>query len=76
MPRYFDYRYNCDMEILRFDSSEPNPKYRSWIDRLCAELSAVSVVSTGLPEAAAAFAGAPELEPANAFRALPTVLLT
>jgi hypothetical protein len=32
LPPYFDPHYNCEMEILRFDSERPNPRYRSWID--------------------------------------------
>jgi hypothetical protein len=77
IPRYFDSSYNCDMEILRFDSNEPNPKYRTWIDRLSAELSGVTVVSSGRPEFVAARAGMPaERESLPVFSALPSVLLT
>jgi hypothetical protein len=32
LPPYFDQHYNCEMEILRFDSERPNPRYQSWID--------------------------------------------
>ena len=32
LPPYFDPHYNCEMEILRFDSERPNPRYQSWID--------------------------------------------
>jgi hypothetical protein len=34
MPRYFDPRYDCDMEILRFDSRAPEPRVSDWIDEL------------------------------------------
>lgn len=34
MPRYFDPRYECDMEILRFDSRAPEPRVSDWIDEL------------------------------------------
>ncbi len=32
LPPYFDPHYNCEMEILRFDSERPSPRYRTWID--------------------------------------------
>jgi hypothetical protein len=32
LPSYFEPHYNCEMEILRFDSSRPNPRYRPWVD--------------------------------------------
>jgi hypothetical protein len=32
LPPYFDPHYNCEMEILRFDSERPNQRYRSWVD--------------------------------------------
>jgi hypothetical protein len=34
LPPYYDPQYGCDMEILRFDSSEPNPRFEAWIDEL------------------------------------------
>ena len=34
IPVYFDPQYGCDMEILRFDSRLPAPKYRSWVREL------------------------------------------
>ncbi len=34
LPVYFDPQYGCDMEILRFDSRMPAPKYRSWVNEL------------------------------------------
>ena len=77
IPRYFDYRYNCDMEILRFDSSQPNPKFQAWIDGLSAELRRVTVVSSGIPDRVpAGIRPAVEREPAPMFSALPSVLLT
>jgi hypothetical protein len=32
LPSYFEPHYKCEMEILRFDSSSPNPRYRPWVD--------------------------------------------
>jgi hypothetical protein len=34
LPVYFDAQYGCDMEILRFDSRLPAPRYRSWVNEL------------------------------------------
>jgi hypothetical protein len=45
LPPYYDPRYKCMMEILRFDSREPNPKYLSLIDRLRDKLAEVLVVT-------------------------------
>ena len=33
-PAYYDPRYGCEMQGLRFDSDLPNPKYRNWIEEL------------------------------------------
>ena len=45
MPRYFDPRFDCDMEILRFDSARPNPRFELWIEELKRYLSGVPVVT-------------------------------
>lgn len=45
IPKYYDPQYRCDMEILRFDSSKPNPRYESWIDRIEAQLASIPVVT-------------------------------
>ncbi len=44
LPRYFDSRYKCDMEILRFDSSRPNPKFAGIIEKLKQELTSAELV--------------------------------
>jgi hypothetical protein len=49
LPRYFDTRYDCEMEILRFDSDQPNPRYASIVELLCADLSAAMVVTPAHP---------------------------
>jgi hypothetical protein len=49
IPRYFDPAYHCDMEILRFDSAEPNPRYAEILDKLTADLASGEVVSAGKP---------------------------
>ena len=44
-PRYYDRRYQCELEILRFDSRHPNPRYRPMIDSLYNHLLTAPVVS-------------------------------
>jgi hypothetical protein len=39
LPAYFDPHYGCEMEILRFDSSNFSPKYRSLVEDLRLTLS-------------------------------------
>jgi hypothetical protein len=45
LPPYYDPRYECMMELLRFDSRDPNPRYVSLIDRLRENLAEVPVVT-------------------------------
>jgi hypothetical protein len=54
LPPYFDPRYNCMMEMLRFDSRSPNPKYMALIDGLRDRLADVLVIA---PPAVAQAAG-------------------
>lgn len=44
LPSYYDPQYSCEMEVLRFDSRFPNPKYRDWVDQLASCLSASPVI--------------------------------
>lgn len=44
IPRYFDPRYDCQMEILRFDSVQPNPRFEIWIEDLTRHLATVPVL--------------------------------
>lgn len=44
LPRYYDPAYRCEMEIVRFDSREPSPKYKPLVERLKAELMGARVV--------------------------------
>jgi hypothetical protein len=44
VPPYFDAYYGCEMELLRFDSRRPSPKYNSLIDSLRDRLAHVKVV--------------------------------
>ena len=49
LPAYYDPTYRCTMEVLRFDSRSPNPKYLSLIDSLRAEISCVSIYFPDAP---------------------------
>jgi hypothetical protein len=54
VPRYYDPRYDCDMEILRFDSRYPGRKYASLIKLLQEKMSHVHVIApASVPFAAA-----------------------
>ena len=55
LPHYFDPQYGCEMEVLRFDSNVPNPKYEGWITELHDYLLATTVIqrkNVGIPQAA------------------------
>jgi hypothetical protein len=44
LPSYYDPQYRCDMELLRFESSAPNPKYQARMARVAARLPDLPVV--------------------------------
>lgn len=46
LPPYFDEQYGCRMEVLRFDSRRPNPKYAGMIQDLAAEIRDVPVIAS------------------------------
>jgi hypothetical protein len=48
IPPYFDPAYNCRMEVLRFDSGVPNPKYESVVQSMAGQLAFVPVISAGV----------------------------
>ena len=48
IPSYHDPRYGCTMELLRFDSRQPHPKYAALVDMLCQKLASVPVVAAAL----------------------------
>jgi hypothetical protein len=48
IPSYFDRRYNTDVDLLRFDSRSPSPKYAELIDMVVGKLADVSVVGGSL----------------------------
>ena len=45
IPPYYDPHYGCEMELLRFDSTCPNPRYAPWIDECCSALLSIPVIS-------------------------------
>jgi hypothetical protein len=46
IPSYFDPRYKCQMEMLRFDSRRPSGRYAALVDRLKDKLASVNVLAT------------------------------
>jgi hypothetical protein len=49
LPSYYDPQYRCQMEVLRFDSSTPDPSCRRWVEQLSKRLADVSVVANREP---------------------------
>jgi len=45
LPSYYDPLYDCQMEVMRFYSWAPNPRYRLWVDDLVAELGQIHVIA-------------------------------
>ena len=45
IPAYHDPQYRCDMELLRFDSRRPNPRYAEAIKLLLTQLPQVTVLA-------------------------------
>jgi len=45
LPAYYDPQYNCEMELLKFYSWAPNPRYAIWVSRMKEELSQISIVA-------------------------------
>jgi hypothetical protein len=52
VPSYHDPRYKCEMELLRFDSRHPSPKYRGLVELLKEKLSQVLVIAPQNQQAA------------------------
>jgi hypothetical protein len=44
LPPYYDENYRCGMEVLRFDSRHPNPKYAAAIQDLRSHMAKVPVI--------------------------------
>jgi hypothetical protein len=45
LPAYYDPQYRCEMEVLRFDSAAPNPRYEGWIEECRAHVGTVLVLA-------------------------------
>ncbi|HTV55250.1 MAG TPA: hypothetical protein VMI06_10070 [Terriglobia bacterium] len=45
IPSYYEPKYRAELEILRFDSAEPNPRYAAQIERCLHALGTVMVIS-------------------------------
>ena len=51
LPSYFDPKYNCQMELLRFYSWAPNPRYATWVQQLGLEIAQMSVFAASCSSA-------------------------
>jgi hypothetical protein len=49
LPPYYDERYRCQMEVLRFDSREMNPKYAGMLDDLRNQVAGATVICADKP---------------------------
>lgn len=49
LPPYYDPQYECEMELLRFDSGEPNPRFETWIEDLRFHLEGTLVIQSNVP---------------------------
>lgn len=49
VPSYFDPRYGCEMEILRFESKTLNRRYGQHVDRMFSRFQDVRVVAADAP---------------------------
>lgn len=72
VPRYFDPHYDCEMEVLRFDSRFPNPRYSGWIREFVDALRYLPIISstgvattTGLLQLHSAVAEEPSYYPVS-----------
>lgn len=56
IPSYYDSRYDCQMELLRFDSRQPNARFEDVIEAIRERLRSVPVVAVPQPAAQLALA--------------------
>jgi hypothetical protein len=54
IPVYYDPQYECEMEILRFHSWNPNPRYVLWVEEIRQSLQRIPVIGSSAWELAAA----------------------
>lgn len=72
LPSYYDPEYRCEMEVIRFDSMSPNPRYTSVIDECRQYLRNVTVIQatpqfSPIEHFGGMRLGVPSLRPAAAF---------
>jgi hypothetical protein len=53
LPPYYDPQYDCQMEVMRFYSWEPNPRYCVWVDDIRAELAETCVLTRTIGQSGA-----------------------
>ena len=71
VPGYFDPVYNCRMQMLRFDSRFPNPRYETAVEEIRETMSGILVISPERPAARTAeFKTVPMFEPLLAERSM------
>ena len=46
IPAYYDPQYECEMEILRFYSWSPNPRYTLWVEEIKQSLQHIPVIGS------------------------------
>ncbi|MGH9326165.1 MAG: hypothetical protein ACRD2B_05685 [Terriglobia bacterium] len=46
IPRYYEPSYRAELEILRFDSAEPNPRYAALIEQCLRALVMITVITS------------------------------
>jgi hypothetical protein len=66
LPPYYDPEYKCGMEVLRFYSWAPNPRFQAWVNDMKNVLRATTVICGG----AASPAWLPKLQPRGEFASL------
>ena len=52
LPPYYDPQYKCEMEVIRFDSRAPSPKYRNVIEELKSQIPSMPVICADRPASA------------------------
>jgi hypothetical protein len=46
IPAYYDPQYGCEMEILRFRSWNPNPRFMLWVEEMRHSLQYIPVIES------------------------------
>jgi hypothetical protein len=52
LPAYYDAQYHCEMEVLKFYSWAPNPRYAIWINQMKEELSQIAIIAAHIGQEA------------------------